>query len=274
MDKGLKDFLNEMGLSIKSSIATIAMGGEGPEVKLDRAIEDANIGGIRKNIEAGAISRKTDDLIHHNLRFLTNPEDPKRLQITKEILNCQDFLDSSTKFDSGYSLFGAISANSACQFQAIARHLEKNGKTGKGQLDNRLLHKITDVVKEGNQKMFDAIVNTKILEKSWIKPLIDESIKENKPEMFKKLINSSKDLSAYQSDSLLETAQKKYSESKNPDYLNFARAILQKCPKSDLKTMGENKDGQWLKAFTDIANSILHNTKHIGKVEKESLPSM
>jgi hypothetical protein len=271
MDRGLNDFLQEIGTNLRSTIATIAMGGAGPEVKLDDAVENLKVGRIRKHIEEGATSREVEDLIENNLRFLSDPEDPERLKVTKEILNCQDLIGSGKRFNSGGTLLFAISRNSACQFKAIAENLDKNGKTKKGNMDLTLRNEIFKMIDSGNQKMFDTVMETNILEKSWANQIIQETIKKDRPEMFKKAINKSEDITHYQEHRILATAQEKYEESKGPEDLKFVRAILNKYPKNSLKDIAENKNGQWIEEICHASKSILHNTK---RAEKEMTPSM
>lgn len=124
MDRGLNNLLDNIGLSIKSTIATISMGGDSPDVKLNKAIESYNTKKIKSILKSNTIARKVTDLISENLRQ-GDSKTQKSLKVTQTLIECASFLERDKHFQKGSTIIEAIAKNHPEHGKLIDNHFKK-----------------------------------------------------------------------------------------------------------------------------------------------------
>jgi hypothetical protein len=260
MDKGLSNFLEEISLNLKQTIATIAMGGDSAEVKLDKAIHSCNPKGVKEAIQGGAISRKVSDLLFENMRVAGNKEDPKRLETAEAILNCYDLLDKDREFESGSSLQSAIFQESPGHLKLISNRM-KELPQGLKNIDPRICNNIEDTIERGNKELFKTILDSDIIKPNWANRLLEKCISCQELDMVKPLLKKTKDITDYNSNSVLKAAQAQYLKAPSPELKKTLSSILNLYPSPDLKEIKGNKDEKWSSITTSLAQEILSKKK-------------
>lgn len=130
MDKGLTDFLEGINISLKQTIATIAMGGDSPDVKLNYAIESCNTQKIKKILKSSTIARSLTDLIQENLSC-EDSNSPERLKVTQAILDSTSSLDHDKEFAKGSRFMNTISKSNPSHAKLVEGQLNINNRQEK-----------------------------------------------------------------------------------------------------------------------------------------------
>lgn len=136
MDKGLEDLLEDISLRLKQTIATISMGGDSPDIKLNNAIEFCNTKKIKSLLENHTIARGITDLINENLKHGDSIA-PTRLKVTKMLLECQPLLEKDKHFQKGSAILKNIAKDHPEHAKLINDHFKKENNICQADLWGR-----------------------------------------------------------------------------------------------------------------------------------------
>ena len=136
MDKGLEKLLEDISLKLKQTLATASMGGDSPDVKLNRAIETCDTKEIKSILKRDTIARGITDLINENLRFGDTREE-KRLEVTQTLLSCVPLLERDKNFQKGSAILNNIAKTHPDHGKLISNYLKKEEKISQADLWGR-----------------------------------------------------------------------------------------------------------------------------------------